>query len=174
MFDKKTMRYLYLFILLVSIIACKSNSENQEKPANSSTEQANEKTVVSNYVATFAVDGMMCQKGCGATIRGGLYKTGGVSDVVVNFEEEGSSNEINVFYDASKTNTDEMVKVISELADNRYSADLKSNVAKEQSISQATGDVESSTKHAPMRNIESSTESISFPNLTHLLNSLIH
>jgi len=168
------MRYIYLFILFVSVTACKSNTENQDHSTDSNAEQANEKTVVSNHVATFAVDGMMCQKGCGATIRGGLYKTGGVSDVVVNFEEEGGSNEINVFYDASKTNTDEMEQVISELADNRYSADLKSNIEKKQSISQATSDRKTSSEHTPMRNIESSTESISFPNLTHLLNSLIH
>lgn len=81
--------------------------------------------VVPTHVAILEVEGMMCQKGCGSTIRGGLYDIGGVSEVEVNFSEENPLSEITVYYDINMVSTEDMVVAIGELADNRYSARIK-------------------------------------------------
>ncbi|HZH85683.1 MAG TPA: heavy metal-associated domain-containing protein [Brumimicrobium sp.] len=158
------MKQVLLFTLLMMLfLGC----ENSEIPHS---EVADESSVTPTHIALFEVEGMMCQKGCGAAIRKGLYDTGGVSEVEVLFNEENPVNEIKVYFDIKKTTTEKMIAVIGSLAEMRYSAKLKK-------VTESTiVNVKESSSEPVFNNntpVEASTRIISLPNLTHLLNSLI-
>lgn len=161
-------RALLLTFLLVLLMGCESKEV-------SVLEIESEKSITPTHMATFEVEGMMCQKGCGAAIRKGLYDTGGVSEVEVTFDEENPINEIKVFFDINKTSTQKMIMVIGSLADNRYSAKLKKVTESTLSPLKVNSDEKSSNhKMNIISSREVSTKSFTFPNLTKLLNGLIN
>lgn len=163
------MKYALVLTLMISfLMGC-------ENKGVSSPELVDEKSISPTHMATFEVEGMMCQKGCGAAIRKGLYDTGGVSEVEVAFDEENPINQIKVFFDIKKTSTDKMITVIGGLADKRYTAKLKRVTQSTISYNNTTFQKESKehkVKEIPTREV--STESFVFPNLTKLLNGLIN
>ena|SRR5690554_6265682 len=112
-------RLFFLIVLMILFVGCESTTA----PKIQTT--AENVTIVPTHIATFEIEGMMCQKGCGAIIRKGLYETGGVAEVEVLFNEENPVNEIKVYFDIKKTSTDKMITVIGNLAEMRYSARLK-------------------------------------------------
>ena len=144
--------------------------ENTKSPV---VEVMDETSVVPTHIAVFEVEGMMCQKGCGAAIRKGLFETGGVSEVEIVFNEENPVNEIKVHFDIKKTTTEKMIHVIGGLAEMRYSARLK-RVTESKIVSVEEDDEEDSLPTInTLPTTEASAASFSFPNLTKLLNSLI-
>src|SRR5690554_7067258 len=98
-------RVFLLIMLTVLVFACDSTN-------NAVAEAEDETSVSPTHVAVIEVEGMMCQKGCGAIIRKGLYETGGVSEVEVSFNEENPLSEIKVYFDINKTTTEKMLSVI--------------------------------------------------------------
>ncbi|PKR80312.1 hypothetical protein CW751_10700 [Brumimicrobium salinarum] len=113
------MRNILSFILFtVIIVSC------SEQPVLIDNKEVQEEQVKPTHIATFEVEGMMCQKGCGAAIRKGLIDAGGVSTVEVDFKESDPKSEINVYFDSDQTNTEQMLTVIGSLAEMRYSAKL--------------------------------------------------
>lgn len=160
--------FLFLTVLLSFLVACETQEVVEQ-------EFIDEKSVSPTHMATFEVEGMMCQKGCGSAIRKSLYETGGVSEVEVTFSEENPVNEIKVFFDIKKTSTEKMIFVIDDLAESRYSARLKK--VTESTISPMKVNNDNKPSKNNLQNIstrEVSTKSFSFPNLTKLLNGLIN
>ena len=154
------MKNLILLSLLASF-AFFSCSDNEED------------TKSANAVAEFEIDGMVCEMGCGASLRKGLYETGFVSEVEVNYAEENPTNSIKIYFNKESLSTDEMKEVIESLNENQFKAnhikteDLSSSDQEKYRESQSEGSSSSS-------GVKASTKTVSFPNLTELLNSLIH
>lgn len=120
---------LFFIVLVTFLFGCESNilkAEKAETEPNVQLETYDETMVIPNHVAIFEVEGMMCEKGCGATIRKGLYETGGVSKVdILDFNENDSVNKIKVYFDIQKSTTEDMIDIIGHLASSRYSAKLR-------------------------------------------------
>ena len=151
------------FILLTVLVAavfygCSNNDEN---------------TKSANAVAEFEIEGMVCEMGCGASLRKGLYETGFVSEVKVDYAEENPSNSIKVFFNKDNISTDKMIEIIESLNENQFKASL----IKTNDLS-SSEQVEYKEKHTNVSSgksgVEASTKTFSFPNLTKLLNNLIH
>lgn len=124
------MKRILVFITFATLLyGCESNTVQAEKNApepNIELENFDETTITPNHIATFEVEGMMCEKGCGSAIRKGLYETRGVSKVdILDFDENDSINKIKVYFDIDITTTEEMIGVIGSLANKRYSAKLR-------------------------------------------------
>lgn len=64
-------------------------------------------------IATFKISGMTCAFGCAKTIENTLSKTIGVTKAVVNFDTKTA----NVNYDASKINTESIIKTVQKTGD---------------------------------------------------------
>lgn len=159
-------RVFLLTLLTVLFFACDSTN-------NAVAEAEDETSVSPTHVAVIEVEGMMCQKGCGAIIRKGLYETGGVSEVEVSFNEENPMSEIKVYFDINKTTTEKMLSVIGGLADMRYTAKLKKVTESKIVMHNST------SKENTIQNLKSvpatkaSAATFSLPDLTKLLNNLI-
>ncbi|RFC53304.1 heavy-metal-associated domain-containing protein [Brumimicrobium aurantiacum] len=165
------MKNFFFVFLTASVLTGCSHSD-----VESTTEQNTEQAVNATHMATFDVEGMMCQKGCGAILRKGLYETGGVSEVVVNFNEEKTSNEIKVYFDKSITNTSDMINVIGGLAKNRYTAKLVK--VTESTIKTVEEKEEHAISGVELNDFtnrkEVSSNNFSFPDLTRIFNGLIN
>ncbi|WP_107039686.1 heavy-metal-associated domain-containing protein [Brumimicrobium mesophilum] len=163
------MRQLFFLTILSSFLfGCESNELL-------TPEISEEKNIFPTHLATFDIEGMMCQKGCGAAIRKGLLDTGGVSEVEVAFDDEHPLSQIKVYFDIKKTSTDKMIKVIGGLADNRYSAKLKKVTQSTLSaVNVKTDEVQDDHSLNGLSSREVSSKSFTFPNLTKLLNGLIN
>lgn len=154
------MKKLILLTLSMSVLffACSDKSESDD---------------VTNAVAEFEVEGMVCEMGCGATLRKGLYETGFISEVKVDYDEENPSNAIKVYFDNKNITTDKMEEIIESLNENQFKANLIS-VEELSSSDQKKYREKHSESSAKPSGVKASTQTFSIPNLTELLNSLIH
>jgi hypothetical protein len=154
------MKNLILLTLVMSVmlLACSDNSES-------------EGTV--NAVAEFEIEGMVCEMGCGASLRKGLYETGFVSEVKVKYAEESTSNSIKIYFHKDNLTPTEMKKIIESLNEGQFQASLK-GVEDLSSSDQKKYNNEKSKNASNSSGVKASTQTFSFPNLTELLNSLIH
>lgn len=154
------MKNLILFSLLVTLVffGCSDNSEDAKS---------------ANAVAEFEIEGMVCEMGCGASLRKGLYETGFVSEVKVDYAEENPSNLIEIYFNKDNISTDKMKEIIESLNDKQFKASHISTQELSSSDQQKYKEKQSnlSTKSS---GVEASTKTFSFPNLTELLNSLIY
>src|SRR5690554_427491 len=157
----------FFIVLMVLFVGC----QNSEDPI---PEDVSETIISPTHTAIFEVEGMMCQKGCGAAIRKGLYETGGVSEVEVVFNEENPVSDIKVYFDINKTTTEKMIHVIGGLAEMRYSAKLIK--VTESTVVYIDETSERRQKHKLNRtvSVETSIPKVTFPNLTKLFSRLIN
>lgn len=120
------MRTIFFLVCVSTLfIACShEDAVSQETEVIVEESMIDETQVAPTHIATFEVEGMMCQKGCGSIIRKGLYETGGVSNVEIFFNEENPVNEIKVHFDNNLTSVEDMVMIVSKLANSQYSARL--------------------------------------------------
>ena len=75
-----------LFIVVTALVlsSCSTESNNAN---NTSEKEVEEKTeaVIPNRMLTMEIDGMVCQMGCGGSIRKELKAIGGISSVEFDF-----------------------------------------------------------------------------------------
>ncbi len=130
---------------------------------------------MSERTATFEIQGMVCEMGCGASLRKGLYTTDAVSEVKVKYEEDRKENVIEVFYDANQTSPEKMEKIIESLNDGQFTAELRSDRAAKKKNLNKKQSANFSPSNERREGLEASNaNNFSFPNLTELLNSLIY
>ena len=127
-------------------------------------------------IASYEIEGMVCEMGCGSSLRKGLYATNAVDEVEVEYEEERKQNLIHVHYQSGKTTTVEMLKVIQELNDGQFTAKLIEDNLDESGTRADDNENESAstTFSDDVEGLEANSETFTLPNLTELINSLIH
>lgn len=150
------MRFAYFFALLTVLFACSGGDQVES----------------GQRIATFQIEGMVCEMGCGASLRKGLYETDAVEEVEVDYVEERQENFIHVHYDGSKTSADKMKGIIEGLNDGQFTCRLEEDKpAPSSTLNEKETSFDSSRSD---KGLEASSETFQFPNLTELLNSLIY
>lgn len=66
------------------------------------------------------LEGMMCVKGCGSSIRSRLYATEGVESVSYDFDEDNPVDVAHIAFDRSKISADEIVEILSTMEKGKY------------------------------------------------------
>lgn len=130
-----------------------------------------EDTTTPNTISEFNVTGMVCQHGCGGSIRKGLYEKEMATQVDVEFDEETGLGNIAVYHNNRGISSDKIKELIETLNDGQFEVEYVGS--KEYSA-------EATTKNQNKRNssnkevtVEAREGLITFPNITDLLNSLI-
>jgi copper chaperone CopZ len=106
-----------------------SCQETSEKSKPLSVKKTKTIEVQANSQADFAVEGMVCQMGCGGSIRKELKMTGAVDRVEVNFVEEQKEQVVHVQYDSTLISTQKMTSILTSINDRQFKASLISNKA---------------------------------------------
>ena len=127
-------------------------------------------------IASFNVEGMVGEQGCGSSLRKGLYTTEAVDEVNVEYSDERKQNLIHVQYTSGKTTPEAMVKIIEGLNEGQFKAQLvEDKIAPRKKGAKSNESTSSSSdSENKLNGVEASTSSLSFPNITELLNSLIY
>jgi copper chaperone CopZ len=120
------MKMFYYSLVVVVLFSCQ---ETKEKSAPLTVKQTKPVEVHANSQADFNVEGMVCQMGCGGSIRKELKKTGAVERVEVNFVEEQKEQVVHVQYDSTLISTQKMTSILTSINDRQFKASLISNKA---------------------------------------------
>ena len=103
---------LFLFISCSQTSAPKKKNEPQAKVCE---------RVVPNTSLVLGVKGMVCQMGCGGSIRKALKQTCAVERVEVNYIDSLEEQTIIVDYDRQKLGPDQMINLLSQINDKQFS-----------------------------------------------------
>lgn len=111
------MKLVLLPTLLVLIISCNPATSNnaQNQPQSKVCQR-----VKANTIQEIAVKGMVCQMGCGGSIRKALKETCAVEHVEVNYIDSLEEQVIKVHYDRQHIAPKQMLQVLSELNDRQF------------------------------------------------------
>ncbi len=116
----------YYSLVIAVLFSCQETSE-KSKPV--SVKKTNTIEVQANSQADFAVEGMVCQMGCGGSIRKELKMTGAVERVEVNFVEEQKEQVVYVQYDSTLITTQKITAILNSINDRQFKASLITNKA---------------------------------------------
>jgi len=100
------------------MISCsQTKTQNQEnKPQAKVCEK-----VVPNTTVALGIKGMVCQMGCGGSIRKALKETCAVERVEVNYVDSLQEQTIKVHYDRKRLGPAQMINLLSQLNDKQFS-----------------------------------------------------
>lgn len=112
----------FIFVFLASIIFNSCNSEPKEiivKKERVKTTNKSQK-VVPNKCLKVKVSGMMCEMGCGGSIRTELKAGGGIDRVIYDFKEGEKEQFAEIRYDDRITDQGKIVKLIEAIQDGKF------------------------------------------------------
>lgn len=114
------MKKLFFGIAIVVLsISTSCSSDKATTTVAEKTATPDEKPIA-NKELSVEITGMVCEKGCGASIRKELLSTGGVTACSFDFEEGRESNVAKIAFDDSKISEDEIVLAITTLDEHKY------------------------------------------------------
>ena len=112
------MKTYLLPTLLILFISC---SQTNTKNGQNEPQAKVCKSVKANTTQEIGVKGMVCQMGCGGSIRKALKETCAVERVEVNYIDSLEEQVIKVHYDREQIAPQQMLQVLSELNDRQFS-----------------------------------------------------
>lgn len=115
------MKLVLLPTLLFLLISCsQSGIENKKK------EQQLKicKSVEANTIQEIGVKGMVCQMGCGGTIRKALKETCAVDRVEVSYIDSLEEQKIKVYYKRERIAPRQMLGMLADLNDKQFTVRL--------------------------------------------------
>jgi len=169
--DKSTLMKKIVFVLATGLLFSACSSEKQ--PGNGENMEAETKAIVvnPNQLLTMEIDGMVCQMGCGGSIRKGLKETNGVASVEFDFEEERKTNVAKIAYDKSIVSSEELIKVVSNLNEGQF---LVGTVSFEDVSIPVKTTKTSLNKKTEDPKVEVSSSYVKLPNLLDLFSGLLN
>lgn len=111
------MKTFLLPTLLVLFISCsQTNTKNEQNEPQAKVC----KSVKANTTQEIGVKGMVCQMGCGGSIRKALKETCAVERVEVNYIDSLEEQVIKVHYDRKQIAPQQMLQVLAGLNDRQF------------------------------------------------------
>ena len=144
------MKKVFIAIGLIGLFtAC--STENTTEVAAENTPEKEIVAVVPNKLLTMEVDGMVCQMGCGGSIRKALLETGGVSQCEFDFEEDRQTNIAKISFNKDLVSADKLVDVVTTINDKQFTVGTVKTISLE--------DISTSTVHEDEMPEEENAES---------------
>lgn len=170
------MRKQVLFIVSVLLLlSCSSNDESVivRKESHKTNAIFDCSTVEADRMLSMEIKGMSCVMGCGASIRKELLSTKAVCSVEFDFEDNREFNTVKIAFDKDKITTDELVKLISNLDDKKFTIGKTSSkeyscpTAKAGNCSYNNTECQSTCKEDSK--IKSTESRVEIPNFLHII-----
>ena len=118
MYDMKVILAVFVSILVLS--ACNS-TKNENKVIRKVTVKSYVAPIVNpDRMLTIEIEGMMCEMGCGASIRKELKATTAVSSVEYDFEEDRKVNVAKIAFNKDKISVDKIISILSTMNDKQF------------------------------------------------------
>ena len=133
-------------------------------------EVSNAELVLPNRLLTVEIEGMVCEMGCGGSIRKDLKATGGVSDVTFDYKEDRNTNFVAVTYDSQRITEQEMIERLSDLNEGQFTV----GITEWEEFQAENSKQNNGTKSSEDSKIDvASSSGLEIPNLLDLLSGLL-
>ncbi len=118
----KTIYFIFSFGLVVLFFSCNNkNSNPNQSIVNAQKVKSNSKVAVhSNKSIDLKIEGMVCEMGCGSSIRKALKETNAVERCSFDFKDGRAINTAKISFDSTIISKDKIISVISELNDKQF------------------------------------------------------
>lgn len=165
------MKHLFFSFSIFSLLllsACNSSKTEQL----SAEKTVSNVPVAANQLMVAELSGMVCEKGCGASIRKELKSTGAVAECTFDFKDGRDINSATISFDKNKISPEKITEIISTMNEKQFKvtkssvSSLDENLVEEENTSH-DGNNESSS-------VEMSGSRFEMPNLLKLFSRLIH
>lgn len=140
------------FILLVFSYSCSENKVSSEKnPDGFSNKKIHivvqTSDVKADKVLNANIDGMVCEKGCGSSIRKELLNTHAVESCEFDFQNDRKTNLVKIAFDQDKITVDRIISILNAMNEKQFKV-----------IDTSTSDFESknNVKESKVKEIETS------------------
>jgi hypothetical protein len=115
----------YFPLALFALVLSCSQEESKTrivKGGQNETEKTGEQlpNVKADRLLVVELEGMVCEMGCGGTIRKELYTSNAVKDVSFEFDEENAVDVAKVAYDRNKITVDQIVAIIAAANEGQF------------------------------------------------------
>ena len=111
------MKIVLLPIILLFFTSC-SQSSKERKPTEPLSKVC--QIVKANAIQEIGVQGMVCQMGCGGSIRKALKETCAVERVEVNYIDTLEEQTIKVYYNKAKISPQQMLHILANVNDKQF------------------------------------------------------
>lgn len=125
-----------------------------------------------NRTLTVEIEGMVCEKGCGSSIRKALKETGAVGNCTFDFVDERPVNTAIIEFDKDQISADKIIRIISSINENQFSVKKSSTASLDlkMNVNENEGDESNNSTTSKINVSESNFE---MPNLLKLFSRLI-
>lgn len=110
-------------ILLAVFVAC-GQPEKQIEVAKKVEKKEELVKVNVNKTISLNIEGMVCEMGCGSSIRKALKDTKAVDRCSFDFKDERKVNVATIAFDSTAISQDKIVSIISTLNDKQFKVNL--------------------------------------------------
>jgi copper chaperone CopZ len=110
-------------VLLTLFVAC-GQPEKQVEVANKVEKKETPVAVNANKTISLNIEGMVCEMGCGSSIRKALKDTKAVDRCSFDFKDERKVNVATIAFDSTAITKDKIVSIISTLNDKQFKVNL--------------------------------------------------
>jgi len=115
---------------------------------------------------------MVCEKGCGSSIRKALKETGAVGNCSFDFVDERPVNTAIIEFDKDKISADKIIGIITSINENQFSVDKSSTAPIDVKMNIKENEI-SESKNTESSKINVSETNFEMPNLLKLFSRLI-
>lgn len=159
-------------VYLFSSCASKENKEIKVVKKVSVNTRHELPDVIPNRSLSLEIEGMMCEMGCGSTIRKELKLTGGVHTVSYDFKDGREKNIATITFNKDKISVDKIMELISNLNDKQFKVTnpKTTEIVNDNACNYSNCDLNSQSSEGDLSSSQMTTESSSFetPNLLKL------
>lgn len=124
---KKTVFYI---TLLLTFFSCNNEKEDtkskSDKNETKKREQISKKNLESNQILYGKIEGMMCEMGCGGSIRTNLKEKCGVNKVEFDFEKDAKSQICRIYYNSEKTDKNQIYNLVGSIKEGQFKMEIDS------------------------------------------------
>lgn len=111
------MKIVLLPLILLLFFSC-SQASKERKPKEPLSKVC--QIVKANAIQEIGVQGMVCQMGCGGSIRKALKETCAVERVEVNYIDTLEEQTIKVYYNKAKISPQQMLHILANVNDKQF------------------------------------------------------
>ena len=173
----------FLIILVATSVSCSSDtSKTESKTVKKTNIVVKTNTVKADKMLTVNIDGMVCEKGCGSSIRKELLHTKAIESCEFDFQTDRKTNTVKIAFDKDKITVDKIVAILNSMNEKQFKViDTTTTAFESKNSSKSSSKIEenynesSSTSSKDEAKIEMSDSTIDHdaPNLLQVFSRLI-
>ena len=108
---------LFLSFVAFVINGCQETQKTSKK-------QVKQEILHVNKTIQLTIKGMVCEMGCGSSIRKALIETKAVKKCVIYFKEKRAENTVLIGYDSTKITPKKITQILSSINDKQFTLKL--------------------------------------------------